>query len=241
MDLDDTDIVVKVPFSSFGGYFFLVLSEEAWHELVESYQDCQEYELEDDEGEILVIDLYASIIGAEVIPIDHDETLEVFRSLHDNKMYEILCNEVSDGGWERTFFLSSKEVIDTIYRYAGSSYELITDGIGRNRLIVPFQNNAGDVLEIVQYVDDNYPGKSGENEGAVVYTMNLAGEQAEAINNDFVDALEEFLDRVMSRLQQNDADEAPVFQDSLDGIKDKDDSMTRVLQNLQKLKKREEK
>lgn len=204
------DILVKLPFSSFGGWSFLVISKDAWDGIVEVYQnkDSCSYDLEDDDGDELTIDLCDIVMRAEIIDAS-DQDLELLKSagiadaLHDEKMFDILCENADEDALTRKISLASQEVMDVIRECTGVSnptYDLLTLKIDSNLLVVPIFDQSLNIIQEYDHYEDE-----------TTYIIAIGDRQTVVVGDEYIPALKEFLTKECKEIRSRMMEEIPDF------------------------------
>lgn len=203
--MEQDRVIVKLPFCSFGGYFFLNITVSDWEKFCELYQDESNYEMEDDEGELLVIDLSLCITGAEVMQPQSEEMRSFLTSMHDDRMHEILCCEGIEEGWSMKWALTSNDLFSMIMAYDATETEAFTRCIGSNYLTSYIY---GELLQIEQSFD-----VEDDAVGEVRYTISLANQMVVATQENLITVVDGFLKRMVPDLQKQDIEDDVTFFD----------------------------
>ena len=215
------EVIVKLPFSPWGGWFFLATKYSVWSDLLEAYVDDVDYELESEDGEVLVLNLYECVMQGEIIETSDTATRDIFVELHDDKMFEILCNEATENGWSNRWFLESREVFDAICKYNDGNISIYAQAINKNRL---FTRIFGRLFVITQEYD--------EGDDVCNYFMELDGEETTADDETFFKVLDEFLGKIVPRLRQAEVGDAPTFGDIVQDADEPDTVTPNLLKRL---------
>ena len=211
MNRATTQVTVAMPFSQFGGKCILSISEKTWYLITDAYQESVEHELEDEEGEVLIIDLYNSVLGAKILDVPQEH----FYELHDRRFFEALCLrwDHSGGTYKRFYYLESPEVAKVLNEYGANVTDVYCVDIFTNELVAQLGKAT---IFITQTYDED------EDECTYKVSTKLINLIEFEVDGDeeFLEELAEFLSSIEDEQFDDDkGDEEPqTFHEYLDDI-----------------------